>query len=311
MTPAPPFHDPARVGTLFYPNAGAIAAEAAKAGLRPAENDERRTLLLLIDMQIDFCHESGALYVPGAEEDIRRLLAFLYAHAESISHITCSLDSHYPLQIFHPAWWVDDDGNHPEPLTLITEQDVELGTWKPVRNVEWSRSYVRKLGQLAKKTLVIWPYHVPIGGIGSALDPELWSGVFWHSIARGYQPTLLTKGSIPETEHYSIVRPEVSVDESGHGDLSHDFLEILDSYEAIFVAGEAETHCVLETVGDLVELLGNDRDRLSRIHVLRDCMSPVAHPTIDFHTMAVRQFEQWQALGLNLIDSTAPPTILT
>jgi nicotinamidase-related amidase len=304
MTQTPNFHDPARVGTLFYPDAAAIAAEAATAGLAPAGDDAKRVLLLLIDMQVDFCHQAGSLYVPGAEDDIRRLLRFLYGHAESISHIACSLDSHLPFQIFHPAWWSDGEGRHPEPLTVITVQDVEAGEWRPLRKPEWSRSYIQKLEQLAKKTLVIWPYHVPVGGLGNALDPELWSAVFWHSIARGYQPTLLTKGNIPETEHYSIVRPEVAVDDAEYGDLSHEFVVMLDSYDYVLVAGEAETHCVLETVGDLLKLAGEDEDRLNRIFILRDCMSPVVHPEIDFHGMAVEQFTAWERMGLRMVDST-------
>jgi len=304
MTQIPSFHDPERVGTLFYPDAGIIADEAASAGFVPADEDVKTVLLLLIDMQVDFCHQPGSLYVPGAEDDVRRLLKFLYSHAESISHIACSLDSHLPFQIFHPAWWADSEGRHPDPLTVITEQDVEAGIWRPLRKPEWSRSYVRRLEQLAKKALVVWPYHVPVGGIGNALDPELWSAVFWHSIARRYQPTLLTKGNIPETEHYSIVRPEVAVDDAGHGDLSHEFLVMLDSYDYVIVAGEAETHCVLETVGDLVDLVGEDTGRLNRIFILRDCMSPVAHPEIDFHAMAVEQFTAWERMGLRMVDST-------
>ena len=310
MAQTPAFHDPERVGTLFYPDAQAIAADAERAGLPPAADDRERVLLLLIDMQVDFCHPSGSLYVPGAEDDIRRLLRFLYAHAERIGHIACSLDSHYPLQIFHPAWWADARGVHPEPLTVITERDVETGKWRPLSEAEWSRRYVSLLRQRAKKDLVIWPYHVPIGGLGNALDPELWSAVFWHSIARRSQPTLLTKGSLPETEHYSILRPEVTVDRGPQGDLSREFVELLDCYDHVIVAGEAETHCVLETLHDLVELIDGDSGRLNRLVILRDCMSPVIHPEIDFHAMAVERFAAWERQGMRFVDSTDPPVFL-
>jgi hypothetical protein len=122
-------------------------------------------------------------------QDVRRLIEFIYTNAERISHITCSLDSHYPFQIFHPAWWVDADGKHPLPFTIISAEDVEDGTWRPLFKAELSAQYVKELGQEAKKQLTVWPYHVPIGGVGNALDPELWSAVFWHSIARRSQPT--------------------------------------------------------------------------------------------------------------------------
>ncbi len=102
MAQTPTFYDPERIGTLFYPDLQAIAAEAARAGLKPVREDDIRIHLLLIDMQVTFCHEKGALYVPGALDDLRRLIEFIYRNAERISHITCSLDSHNPFQIFHP-----------------------------------------------------------------------------------------------------------------------------------------------------------------------------------------------------------------
>lgn len=304
MVQTPAFYDPERVGTLFYPDVRAIAANAERAGLAAGETDRERVLLLLIDMQVDFCHPQGTLYVPGAEDDIRRLLRFLYAHANRISHIACSLDSHYPHQIFHPSWWVDVDGHHPEPLTVISEQDVLDGVWQPTREFEWSHSYVRRLEENSRKQLVVWPYHVPVGGMGNALDPELWSAVFWHSIARSTQPTLYTKGDVPQTEHYSILRPEVSLNGGTWTNLSHEFVEVLDRYDHVLIAGEAETHCVLETVADIVELTAGNSDELSRFFILRDCMSPVVHPEIDFHAMAVERFEEWQRMGMRLIDTT-------
>jgi nicotinamidase-related amidase len=170
--------------------------------------------------------------------------------------------------------------------------------------------YVQRLQQEAKKELVVWPYHVPIGGVGNALDPELWSAVFWHSIARRSQPTLWTKGSIPQTEHYSIVRPEVSVAGCAGGDRSRDFMAMLDKYDYVFLAGEAETHCVLETVHDLVQLVGEERGKLSRIFILRDCMSPVMHPLVDFHAEAVERFANYERQGLRLVISTEPLPVL-
>jgi nicotinamidase/pyrazinamidase len=306
MARIPGFHDPARVGTLFHPDAAAIAADAEQAGLRPVAEDRPRVHLLLIDMQVDFCHKGGALYVPGAEDDIRRIIRFIYANAERISNIACTLDSHHPFQIFHPAWWTNADGRHPEPFTVIAAEDVESGIWKPVLQPIWSREYVVRLRRQAKKDLVVWPYHVPIGGLGNALDPELWSAVFWHSIARRSQPALWIKGSIPQTEHYSILRPEVPVDDQPASDRRRDFLALFDRYDYILLAGEAETHCVLETVRDLVELLGCEPEKLARILILRDCMSPVRHPQIDFHAMAVEQFKTFEQQGVRFIRSGDP-----
>jgi nicotinamidase-related amidase len=302
----PDFYDPQRVGKLFYPDVATIAAQAEAAGLPPAEEDTPKVLLLIIDMQVDFCHENGTLYVPGAPGDVRRLVEFIYRNAERISHITCSLDSHYPFQIFHPAWWVDAHGKHPAPFTIISAQDLEQGKWRPLFQADWSTRYVQRLQQESKKQLTIWPYHVPIGGLGSALDPELWAAVFWHAVARRSQPTWWTKGSIPQTEHYSILKPEIEVPHAPQGSLSADFVEALAEYDYLVIAGEAESHCVLETAEDLVEVFRDRPDRLAKIHILKDCTSPVIHPQIDFHAIAQQRFAEYEQLGLRFINSSDP-----
>ena len=111
MTPT--FYNPDRVGTLYYPDMAAVAQAAAQANLPPAAGADRRIMLLIVDMQVDFCHDGGALYVPGAQDDIRRLSQFIFNHAAALTDIVCTLDSHLPFQIFHPAWWADEAGNHP------------------------------------------------------------------------------------------------------------------------------------------------------------------------------------------------------
>lgn len=300
----PSFYDPGRIGTLFYPDVARIAAEAAAGNMAPASEDEKRVHLLIIDMQIDFCHDSGTLYVPGAQGDIRRLTEFIYRHGERITAITCSLDSHLPFQIFHPAWWADESGSHPDPFTIITHDDLKAGKWRPLIAPDWSLAYVKKLEEGAKKALVIWPYHVPIGGVGNALDPELWSAVFWHSIARKSQPTWLPKGSIAQTEHYSIIQPEIPVLDHPQGGKNQAFLDMLEGNDVILVAGEAESHCVLETVEDMVEAFADKPDVLNSIYLLKDCTSPVVHPEVDFHAIALAQFAEYEKQGVNFINST-------
>lgn len=309
MARLPDFYDPDRIGKLFYPDVATIAAQAEAAGLPPVTEDRTKVLLLIIDMQVDFCHARGTLYVPGALDDVRRVIEFIYRNAEAITHITCSLDSHYPFQIFHPGWWVDAQGKHPASFTIISAEEVEQGRWLPLFKPEWSTQYVQTLQQQAKKQLTIWPYHVPIGAVGNALDPELWSAVFWHSIARRSQPAWWTKGSIPQTEHYSILRPEIEIGGEPQGTLSLDFIQALAQYDRLVIAGEAESHCVLETAEDLVEVFYDRPDQLAKILMLKDCTSPVAHPDVDFHAIAQQRFAEYERLGLRFVNSTEPISI--
>lgn len=302
----PDFYDPQRIGTLYYPDVARIADHAQRNSLPPAAQDGQKVHLLIIDMQVDFCHPGGSLYVPGAEGDIRRLIEFIYRHAGRISQITCSLDSHLPHQIFHPAWWADEEGNHPAPFTMITHAEALAGQWRPLQHAEWSLEYLRRLEAEAKKTLTIWPYHVMIGSMGNALDPELFSAVLWHSLARQAEPHWLTKGSIPFTEHYSIIQPEVPLPDQPQGGKNQAFLEMLAEADVMLIAGEASSHCVLETVEDLLEEFGQQPDILRRIYFLSDCTSPVVHPEVDFAAIAQARFAEFAAQGVNFIKSTDP-----
>jgi nicotinamidase-related amidase len=304
MPPFPSFYDSQRIGALFHPDVARIAAEAAAAALPPSSEDARTVHLLLIDMQVDFCHPSGSLYVPGALGDVQRTVEFIYRNAAHITQITCSLDSHLPSQIFSPNWWADGDGNHPAPFTIVSEEDVQSGRWQPLVEPEWSRAYVARLERDHKKLLTIWPYHVLIGSPGHMLDPELWSAVFWHSIARKTHPVWMHKGSIPLTEHYSIVQPEVLVPGVPGGGRNQAFLDELAEADLIVVAGEAMSHCVLETMEDLVEEFADQPEVLRKVLFLRDCTSPVVHPEIDFGAIAAARLAEFEQMGVRMVDST-------
>lgn len=310
MAANPEFFDAERVGTLYYPDPLQIAAEAEKAALTPAIADGLNVKLLIIDMQVDFCHPQGTLYVPGAEDDIRRLARFIFRHARHITDIICTLDSHLPFQIFHAAWWVDENGNHPDPLTLINLKDVEDGRWRPLMMPEHSLEYVRQLEQQTRKKLTIWPYHVLMGGPGNALDPSLWSVVMWHALARKSQPTWLPKGRVPQSEHYSAIQPEIDIPDHPQGKKHEALLATLEEADALFIAGEAQSHCVLETVEDLVLEYEDRPSMLQRIYLLRDCMSPVVHPQIDFGALADERFADFAELGVNIVRSTDDMAVL-
>jgi nicotinamidase-related amidase len=300
----PDFYDPQQIGDLFYPDMAAITAAAAAADLPPAAGDAHNTLLLLIDMQVDFCHENGTLYVPGAPGDIKRVIEFMFRYGRYITRTIATLDSHLPFQIFHAAWWADAEGNHPQPLTIITAEDVDDGTWRPLVMPEFSRRYVHRLEEKSKKQLTIWPYHVLIGGMGAALDPSLWSALMWHALARKTQPTWLLKGRVPQSEYYSAVQPEIDVPGHPQGVKQQGFLDAVAEADTVLVAGEAESHCVLETLSDIVAEFDDRPQQLQKIYVLQDCTSPVQHPDVDFHALAQEQFAEFAGQGVNFVDSS-------
>src|SRR5690554_765793 len=98
----PNFYDPQRVGTMYRPDVAHVVNAGTAAGVPPAADDERRVLLVLVDTQVDFIHEDGTLSVPGAVEDTRRTVEWLYDHLGEITTVAASFDTHSPMQIFYP-----------------------------------------------------------------------------------------------------------------------------------------------------------------------------------------------------------------
>ena len=84
-------------------------------------------ILLIIDPQVDFCHPQGSLCVQGADQDMQNLTTFIQTHLDSISQIHVTLDSHQRLDIAHPLFWTNKQGNSPAPFTQITADDVKQG----------------------------------------------------------------------------------------------------------------------------------------------------------------------------------------
>ena len=154
--------------------------------------------LLIIDPQNDFCNPKGNLYVPGAEQDIARLADMIVRIKDKIDNIHVTLDSHRKVDISHPIWWMDANGDHPAPFTLISVADVETGIWTATMPAfrERSLEYLRALDAAGKYPHTIWPEHCLIGDEGHNVAPELaaaiheWEGRFTHA-------DFVTKGSNP------------------------------------------------------------------------------------------------------------------
>ncbi|MEL6268338.1 MAG: nicotinamidase [Chloroflexota bacterium] len=297
----PDFYNAARVGELYTPDVPAATAAGSRAGLGPAAEDSKRTMLLLIDVQVDFAHPSGSLFVPGAVEDTQHTIEWIYNNAESITSIAASLDSHTPIQIFHPLWWADADGNHPAPYTVVSADEVAAGTWKPLYEKAWSTQYVRALEEDAKKQLMIWPFHTLIGTPGHNLMPALYEAIAFHSAARQAEPQMITKGTIPKTEYYSMLEPEVKIPDHPLGTINREFVDDLATYDRIYITGQAKSHCVLETTSSLVKYFSDRPDILQRIHLLKDFTSSVVHPEIDFDAIAEDAIAGFEQKGVQVV----------
>jgi nicotinamidase-related amidase len=328
--PVPAHFDPDRVGEVwrvdYEQRARDAAAWAAEHGLSPAAHDSFRICLLAVDVQNTFCIPGFELFVggrsgTGAVDDSRRLCEFVYRNLGAITQVFPSLDTHHAMQVFHAIWLVDGEGNHPDPYTLVSPEDVESGRWRvneavaealgldPGYAARHLSHYTRALAGGGKYDLTIWPYHAMLGGIGHALVPVVEEALFFHSIARYSQPDFQVKGDRPLTEHYSMLGPEVTEGPDGEplGGPDSELIEKLLEFDAVVVAGQAKSHCLAWTIDDLLED-EHVRERLAeRTFLLEDCTSPVVVPgAVDYTDEANAAFERYAAAGMHVIQSTTP-----
>ncbi len=326
--PIPEFFDAGRGGAVWripYEERAKQARDWARQhGLQPASTDRTRSWLMLIDVQNTFCIPEFELYVAGANgraavDDNIRLCEFIYRNLGGITHITATMDTHKTTQVFHAVFFVGADGNHPVPFTDIHAADLREGKWKfnpalapqfgiaPDYGQQMMIHYAEELEKKGKYALTVWPYHAMLGGIGHALVASVEEALFFHSIARNTQYEIEIKGEEPFTENYSVVGPEVLTGPMGEtlGTRNTKFIEQLQQFDRLIIAGQAKSHCVAWTVADLLDDINAVDPALSRkVHLLEDCTSPIVVPGLVDHTPAANEaFERFAKAGMHLIKS--------
>ncbi len=329
--PIPDFFDPDKVTDVWRVPYQEHAVTARKWAVRHtipcATQDQNRVGLLLVDVQNTFCIPGFELYVggesgTGAVEDNRRLCRFIYRNLNRITQICPTLDTHQAAQIFHSLFLVNAAGDHPEPYSLISIDEIEANVWQvnpelletlaldKAQAGDFLRHYTQTLKACGKYELTVWPYHAMLGGIGHALVSAIEEAVFFHTIARQSQPDLQIKGGNPLTENYSILRPEVLTDAGGRGIAQENraFIQKLLGYDALIIAGQAKSHCVAYTIQDLLdEIVSIDPKRAGRVYLLEDCTSPVVIPdVISYASQANEAFHRFAEAGMHIVQSSEP-----
>ena len=59
------------------------------------------------------------------------------------------------------------------------------------------------------------------------------------------------------------------------GYINLDFLNKLENYDKIVIAGEAKSHCVLESIKQILEHYETRPEITQKIYILEDCMSSI------------------------------------
>jgi nicotinamidase-related amidase len=260
-------------------------------------------------MQSDFTDAKGSLTVyPGSKRDIENLTRSMYANMEGITDIMCSIDTHYPLQIFFSSFWQDEFGNPVNPGTMVAYADVQSGKFKSIHGSPKKVAECLKALETAGKVGVyVWPYHCLIGTPGFNLENQFAAMVHFHSHAKNSKPQVVFKGTDIYSEMYGIIHPEYNPENTVRMDILNAIASVDGSnnlkahYDEIYIAGEAASHCVLESASQILAAFKDRPEILQRITILEDCTSPVP----GFEQQATDGLENLKkAYGIKIAKST-------
>lgn len=254
------------------------------------------TLLFVVDMQNDFCTPQGTLFVPGADKDVQRLVSFINNHQSQINGIILTQDSHQVIDISHPYFWTNKEGNHPAPFTSISANDIREQRWIPAYQKHDALAYIQKLEAQGEYAHIIWPEHCLIGSRGAAIHESLMGAIIqWAHKGQWYQ--LFQKGTNPFTEHFGALHANIPIDAAPETQVNQALLSELVRFENIILAGEARSHCVANTIKQLLVY----PSIMSKITLLDDCTSNV--PT--FEHIADDIYQHAINMGMQITTSTA------
>lgn len=265
----------------------------------------KKNALLIIDPQNDFCNpghtngtSQGSLFVPGADKDMERLGQWIVNNSKELNYIGITIDSHQPNDISHPNFWQDKDGNFPAPFSQITVADVESGKWTPRFDPQRVLKYLRDLEAQGEYPHVIWPLHCVIGSEGGAIYPPLMQAITqWTEQGKFYQ--IVVKGTYPFAEHFGAFQAQIPDPDRPETQLNQGLIKTLQTFQNVYLAGEAKTHCVANT---LKQVMNEAPDLAKKFIVLEDTMSNVP----GFETLADPIYAKAKQMGVRFAKTTEP-----
>lgn len=251
--------------------------------------------IIAIDLQNDFCDAKGSLSVAGAEEDTKRIVAFM--KRGTFDNMYFTLDTHRPNSIFFCEFWKDKDGKHPEPFTTITTQDIRDGKWTTAINPQWSMNYPEELEKKGKYALTLWPHHTMAFEWGHNIVPEIKELITEWEEKNFKFANYYMKGSHIMTENYSVFQAEIPYPNAPETQIQQNILNALNTNDVLYFFGQAQSHCVKFTLDDLNTYAP---ELVKKLVILEDCMSPIG--SFDINTDPV--YQKAVSLGAKIMKST-------
>jgi len=253
-----------------------------------------KSALIVIDAQNDF-HDiaSATLPVPGSVKDTERIAEFV--RRVNPHTIFASLDSHYSLDISHPAWWNKADGSPVDIFTLITANDIKNGKYVPRIDPSRSLKYVEALEANGEFSHFIWPEHCLMGTPGQSLHPIFFSAIREWMNKNLRWVNFINKGVNPYTEHFGIFRANVPLNEDPSTQINQGVFQTLNAHDVVYLAGQARTHCVANSLRQMLQI---SPQLAPKIVVLEDCMSNVQGLPQDFYNFVDTLYDNAYKAGV-------------
>lgn len=251
--------------------------------------------LLLIDPQNSFCKvvpqneqqikHDGELCVPGAWEDMVRCAKLIETLDKKLNDIHITLDSHHSVHIAHPIWFKNNKGVHPNPFTIMREQNgviigssngIDVGEFTTTNPSFLKRTleYLRTLKSGGRYPHCIWTEHCKIGSIGAAVVDPIFSAISNWCNKNFALVDFVTKGSNIFTEHFGAVKAEVPDPSDPSTQLNTSFIQTLMEADEILLAGEALNFCCANTILDIANEFP-DGSFSKKLVLLTDCSSEI------------------------------------
>ena len=118
---------------------------------------------------------------------------------------------------------------------------------------------------------MIWPEHCLYGSEGAAITPVLMEAVTcWAREGKYYE--VVEKGLNPSTEFFGAFRANIPLEGDADTKFNMKLKDELESYDVIWLAGEAKSHCVANTLRQLFDY----PEIVRRLVILEDCMSNIS-----------------------------------
>jgi len=229
----------------------------------------KKTNLIIIDPQNDFCDPKGSLFVNGADQDMIRISKMIKGIKDSIDNIYITLDNHPEKHIAHGCFWVDVNGKEVKPFTKITLEDFNDGLYrtKEYCNNSHALEYLEKEGYI-----FIWPTHCVHNTWGRQVNYELTNALALYT-KNGKHIHYIEKGMNPFTEQFSAIKAAVPYDGDASTQLNISFLDKIRDYDINLFCGEASSHCVKETIKHIIKY--SSKEVIESLVVVYDGMSCV------------------------------------